>query len=397
MQATHSNYKAILTLAIGFTLLNLDRWIIAPLFPVIMKDLGFGYQDLGIVVGITALTWGVASLALGGLSDKIGRRKILIPTLAALSIFSGITGLAGGLGSMILLRGILGIFEGAYVPTAFAAVKDASTPERLGLNMGMLGAGSALATAIAPLIATRLLPAVPSWHWVFVLVSIPGLIVTYFLYRYIQDQPQQFSVPATAFKFKELFQYRNIRVGVLAMCGIMAGIFILSAMVPTYLTDHLKLDMADMGFVASGIGFGGLCGAILIPGSSDKIGRKTALLIALGVSIVAILAFRGAITPLFLFLTLFVASAGIIGSLVLLDGPIATETVPAPMIGAASGIIIGIGEIFGGGVAPAISGIVAEKFGIEQVLTVALVGVVFAMGCGAFLVETAPGRRRVER
>lgn len=395
MQPTsQSNYKSIIALAIGFTLLNLDRWVIAPLFPVIMQDLGFGYQDLGIVVGITALTWGVASLVLGGLSDKIGRRKILIPALAALSVFSGITGLAGGFGSMILLRGILGIFEGAYVPTAFAAVKDASTPDRLGLNMGMLGAGSAIATAIAPIIATQLLPLVPSWHWVFVLVSIPGLIVTYFLYRYIQDQPQQPSIPVAAFKFKELLRYRNIRVGILAMCGIMAGIFILSAMVPSYLTDHLKLGMKDMGFVASGIGFGGFIGALLIPGSSDKIGRKNALLIALGVSVVAILAFSGANTPLFLFISLFIASACIIGSLVLLDGPIATETVPAPMIGAASGIIIGIGEIFGGGVAPAISGMVAEKFGIEQVFAVALVGVVFAMGCGFFLKETAPGKQK---
>jgi predicted MFS family arabinose efflux permease len=385
----HSDYRSILTLAVGFSLLNLDRWVIAPLFPVIMQDLGFNYQDLGIVVGITALTWGVASLVLGGMSDRIGRRKILIPTLAALSIFSGITGLAGGLGSMVLLRGVLGIFEGAYVPTAFAAVKDASAPQRVGLNMGMLGAGSAIATEIAHILATQLLPLVPSWHWVFVVVSIPGLIVTYFLYQFIQDPQYQQPEKPSQFQFKALFKYRNIRVGILSMCGIMAGIFVLSAMIPTYLTDHLKLSMSEMGYVASSIGFGGFVGAILIPGLSDRVGRKPALIGALVLAAVAIFAFKGMISPGFLFATLFLASGCIIGSLVMLDGPIATETVPAPMIGAASGIIIGIGEIFGGGVAPVISGVVAENFGIEQIVYVALGGVLFAAVCAFFLVETA--------
>jgi len=178
-----SDYKTIILLSIGFGLLNLDRWVIAPLFPVMKEDLGFSYQDLGMIIGATALTWGAASFFMGSLSDKIGRRKILVPSLILLSLFSGVTGLAGGLMGMIFLRGILGLFEGAYVPTAFAAVKDASNPSQTGMNMGILGFGAALAMGLAPIVATQLLPMVPSWHWVFVMVSIPGLVVAYLLYR----------------------------------------------------------------------------------------------------------------------------------------------------------------------------------------------------------------------
>ena len=143
-----SDYKTIILLSIGFGLLNLDRWVIAPLFPVMKEDLGFSYQDLGMIIGATALTWGAASFFMGSLSDKIGRRKILVPSLILLSLFSGVTGLAGGLMGMIFLRGILGLFEGAYVPTAFAAVKDASKPSQTGLNMGILGFGAALALSL---------------------------------------------------------------------------------------------------------------------------------------------------------------------------------------------------------------------------------------------------------
>ena len=48
--------KAVALLAVGFGLVGLDRFIIAPLFPLIAADLGLGYQDLGLISGALALT-----------------------------------------------------------------------------------------------------------------------------------------------------------------------------------------------------------------------------------------------------------------------------------------------------------------------------------------------------
>jgi hypothetical protein len=52
---TAYEWKAVTLLGIGFGLVFLDRLIIAPLFPFMMKDLNLGYQDLGNLFGITAL------------------------------------------------------------------------------------------------------------------------------------------------------------------------------------------------------------------------------------------------------------------------------------------------------------------------------------------------------
>lgn len=49
--------SAVLLLALGFGLVGLDRWIISPLFPSMMKDLGLNYQDLGNIVGALGLAW----------------------------------------------------------------------------------------------------------------------------------------------------------------------------------------------------------------------------------------------------------------------------------------------------------------------------------------------------
>ena len=72
-------------LGLGFGLVGLDRWIIAPLFPFMMKDLNLGYQDFGNLIGILGLCWGVFAIIMGGVSDKIGRRKVLIPAILLFS------------------------------------------------------------------------------------------------------------------------------------------------------------------------------------------------------------------------------------------------------------------------------------------------------------------------
>ena len=54
--------KAVALLAFGFGMVGLDRFIINPLFPVLQKDLGLSYQDLGLISAVLALGWGVASV-----------------------------------------------------------------------------------------------------------------------------------------------------------------------------------------------------------------------------------------------------------------------------------------------------------------------------------------------
>ena len=53
-------------------------------------------------------------------------------------------------------------------------------------------------------------------------------------------------------------------------------------------------------------------------------------------------------------------------------------------------MVVGAGEIFGGGVAPIIAGAVAQNYGIQNILWVAMSGVVLGIFVSVFLHETAP-------
>ena len=174
-----------------------------------------------------------------------------------------------------------------------------------------------------------------------------------------------------------------------AMCGI----FTISAMMPNYLTDYLKLSTTQMGFVTSAIGFGGFLGQMVMPGISDLVGRK--IVAVLGFLIGAIFVYIFMHTgpePLKLFTLLFVAAFFPFGLLGLITGPIAAEAAPRGLVSSTTGIIVGSGEIFGGGIAPAIAGTIAQHFGIQYTLTMALAGLCLGVGVCLFLRETAPRR-----
>src|SRR5215472_2364622 len=91
---TSYEWKAMLTLSLAFGLVGLDRFILPPLFPAMMKDLGLTYQDLGGLVGILAIAWGVSAFFFGGLSDRFGRRNVLVPAVVLFSLLSALSGAA---------------------------------------------------------------------------------------------------------------------------------------------------------------------------------------------------------------------------------------------------------------------------------------------------------------
>jgi len=87
-------WKAVLTVSLAFGLVGLDRFILPPLFPSMMRDLSLTYQDLGNLVGCLGIAWGVSAIVVGGLSDRLGRRKVLVPAVVIFSLLSVFSGMA---------------------------------------------------------------------------------------------------------------------------------------------------------------------------------------------------------------------------------------------------------------------------------------------------------------
>jgi predicted MFS family arabinose efflux permease len=247
--------------------------------------------------------------------------------------------------------------------------------------------------ALGPILATQLLGVV-SWRWIFVLVAVPGLILAVLLARTLREAPTTGTRAAEQrAPFRDLMKHRNVPLGMVALLCAMSGIFTISAMVPNYLVDYLKLSTAQMGFVTSAIGFGGFLGQPVMSGVSDIYGRKPVAVFGFTVGALFLYAFmRTGATPVMLFALLFAACFLCFGLLTLITGPIAAEAAPRGLVASTAGLIIGSGEIFGGGVAPAIAGAIAQNFGLQHTLTMALVGLCAGVVVSLFLCETAPSK-----
>src|SRR3978361_1170699 len=102
-------WKAVTLLGLGFGLVGLDRWLITPLFPAMMGELKLSYQDLGTIVGVLGLAWGVFSIVMGNVSDRIGRRSVIIYALLVFSILSALVGLTTGFASLLAIRIVMGV------------------------------------------------------------------------------------------------------------------------------------------------------------------------------------------------------------------------------------------------------------------------------------------------
>jgi MFS family permease len=398
---TAYEFKATLLLFLGFGLVGLDRWILPPLFAAKMgEDLGLTPADLGNLVGALGIAWGISAFVLGNVSDRLGRRKVLAPAVLFFSLMSAFTGLVQTFMALVMIRVLMGVAEGAVAATGVATSVEASHPKRRGMNNGIFQCGFALfGLALAPVLATQLLQYM-RWQYVFMVVALPGLIVAAFMWRIIHDQMAGTTMHASHAAGKrpsigEMFHHKNVLLAMVNLLCAMAGIFVMSAMMPNYLTgeaSYLHLTVQQMGFVTSAIGVGGVLGQFGMPTLSDVFGRKPVVSASFLVSAIFLYIFtrQGPDNLALLFFLLFVASLANLGALSVIAGPIAAEAAPVGLIAAVAGLVIGAGEVFGGGIAPAIAGNIATSYGIQYTMYFAIGGQVLGTVLSLLLHETAP-------
>jgi len=390
-------FRAVLLLCLGFGLVGLDRFMIVPMFPTLMKDLHLSYGDLGSITGVLSVTWGISGFFMGRLSDLIGRRKVVVGAIVAFSLLVGVSGLAGGLASLLVIRAMMGLADGAYTPPSIVATLEASPPSRHGRNLGIQQAALPLfGLGLAPIFVTQMLQVV-DWRVIFVLVTPPGLVVSWLLYRTLRTPSAESDAAHTAthdardHAWTDVFQYRNVVLNMVGMLCWLTCLTVTTAMLPSYLTDYLHLGLSQMGFVLSAIGFGATTGTVTMPWLSDRLGRKPVMIGCSLATLASLVLFsRTSADPAALFAALFSVHFFNFAHITLTVGPLSAESVPAKLMATASGLVICVGEIFGGGIAPVIAGYVAGAYGIQYPLYLAMAAMTIGVLIGISLRETAP-------
>ncbi len=162
------NKPLILTsLLLAAFVINLDTTIVNVALPTLVRELHASTSQLQWVVDAFSLLFAGSVLAAGSLSDRFGRKGML---LAGLSVF-GLASLAGGLtdspGTLIAARAVMGVGAAMVFPSTLSLLTNTFTERReRALAIGLWGAITGVAIALGPIVGGWLLQ-LSSWRSIF--------------------------------------------------------------------------------------------------------------------------------------------------------------------------------------------------------------------------------------
>lgn len=157
---------------------TLDGTVVGPAFPHIVADLQ-GFNLFVWVETVYLLTSTITLPIYGRISDRVGRKPILLFCLLVFLLASALCGLAQSMIQLVIFRAVQGIGAGGLEIMASAIIADIFPPRERGKWQGLWGSVYALAAIMGPLIGGALTDAL-SWRWVFyvnVPIGIAALIV----------------------------------------------------------------------------------------------------------------------------------------------------------------------------------------------------------------------------
>lgn len=392
------------TVAIMFAIWGfvfLDRMSVLYLAPYLAPSLHLNDAQIGWLAGIAAVFWGVAAPVFGAISDRFGRKAVLVPMVVLLTLASAASGLAHDYWQLLWTRALLGLAGGPCFTLITALVEENSAAQHRGRNVGIVvSAAAVIGLAMAPVLTTQV-AAHYGWSQAFFVAAAPGVVLAILIAVFVKEPAAQRSAtgahPAAADRprfaqFVPLLGSRNVWASALAAAGLMIWLFLVNGFGPLYITEVQHQTGTTAGFLMGAAGLGSFFLGLIGPALSDRFGRRPVLAVCGALSMLLPLAMLA--SPLYhslwlLAVVMFCTQAGqSIAAICLVLVP--TESVPKHFAATAIGFMNLSGEFFGGFLAPLLGGALAQRIGLAVPLWMAAGGAAIVVVAALCMRATAP-------
>ena len=175
----------LVSLLLAAFVINLDTTIVNVALPTLVRELNASNSQLQWVVDAYNLLFAASVLAAGSLSDRFGRKGML---LAGLSVF-GLASVAGGLtdspGQLIAARAVMGVGSAMVFPSTLSIISNVFTERReRALAIGLWGAITGAAIALGPIVGGWLLELF-DWRSIFFAMTPIAALAGIMVARYV--------------------------------------------------------------------------------------------------------------------------------------------------------------------------------------------------------------------
>lgn len=147
-------------------LIFFQAYMVAPLLPRLAVVFNVSVETAGLMVPAYLIAYGIATLFYGLLSDRLGRRPIMLASLLAFIVFTALTGFARSSQELTIARLLTGLGASGIVPLALALIGDLFPYKERGRPLGWLFGAMAGGMAVGSTVGVMLEPFV-SWRGLF--------------------------------------------------------------------------------------------------------------------------------------------------------------------------------------------------------------------------------------
>ena len=325
--------------------------------PRMAGEFHLAVAQLGWAFGIGALGL-LPGAAIGGrLADRIGRKRVLMSSVALFGLFSIATTQVWDLQSLLIVRFLTGLGLGAAMPNLIALCAEAAPPERRGVAVGAMYCGMPFGAALAAVIGI-VSPGDALWRHIFYVGGLGPLLTLPLLARYLKESTHFIAVNKHASGGVAQALWKEGRAGTTialwtSYLGTLIVLYFLMNWLPSMVVSR-GLTRVQASVVQMMFNIGGGIGAIVIAGLMDRIGKRP-VVVGMYVGIAAaLLALAGATG------SVSMACGGLLAGLFLVGGQsvlyaLAGAAYPTHLRGTGVGAAVAVGRV-GSMVGPLIAG-----------------------------------------
>jgi sugar phosphate permease len=295
---TKTRWLVLFLISLMYMITYMDRTGISIAAPAMARDFGLSRTTMGIVFSVFLWAYAIGQIPGGSLADRFGPRLILLTIVPFWSLMTGLTAVAAGAASLIVIRGVFGLAESAAFPTATRAMQLWFPKEERGIVHGVTHSFSRLAVAVVPFIAVSIMVAF-GWRWIFYIFGTAGLLWSsafYLLYRNLPEQHPKVNRSELAHirgrnadgairpidfhrrlapPWRIIFRSPNMWYIAGGYCCFYYGTYFYMTWFPTYLLEYRHLSLKAVGTLASLPLLAGMIGDIVGGTVTDAIYRRT--------------------------------------------------------------------------------------------------------------------------
>jgi MFS family permease len=304
--------KELILVALAGTIAVMGLGFIIPLFPIYVAQKGANNFQLGLIVSGFTISQFLVQPFFGGLSDRFGRKLLMVGGLACYGLVASLYVLADTLSHVFLIRLLHGLGAGMIWPALAAFVIDQAPKQRRGETMGFLSSMEMFGFAVGPLLGGALY-SLGGMNLPFLGCSILAFLAAGLIWRMIQEKT--FAPRSVGVRFLERYGFASLRLpDIRLLCLIGLGEAFVWGMIMTL----LPVMASGMGVPPGKIGW--LFSAYFIvfiflqwPMGrwSDRHGRKIPILVGMSIYAFAVFLLSLGGSLLYLLLVLAVAGAGL--------------------------------------------------------------------------------------